>query len=100
MFTQVGATTFFAASDDTHGLELWKTDGTAAGTSLVRDFNPGPTNGFFADLYRGMVVTLNGNVLAIANDGIHGYELWRTDGTVPGTFLLADTLPGAGSGLE
>lgn len=41
-----------------------------------------------------------GNVLFFqANDGVHGSELWRTDGTVAGTFMAADLNPGAGSSL-
>jgi len=36
----IGSTTFFMASDSLHGKELWKTDGTAAGTMLVKDINP------------------------------------------------------------
>src|SRR5947208_1904342 len=40
-FTGVNGTTLFDADDGTHGIELWKTDGTAAGTSMVKDINPG-----------------------------------------------------------
>src|SRR5262245_47983835 len=43
-FTRVGATIFFTASDSANGTELWKTDGTAAGTMLVRDILLGPDN--------------------------------------------------------
>jgi len=32
---------FFEATDPDHGYELWVTDGTAAGTFLVGDLNPG-----------------------------------------------------------
>ena len=32
---------YFSAQDDQHGRELWRTDGTAEGTSLVRDLRPG-----------------------------------------------------------
>ena len=39
--TNVNGTLFFAANDGTHGYELWKSDGTAAGTVLVKDINPG-----------------------------------------------------------
>jgi len=31
---------FFAANDGITGFELWKSDGTAAGTVLVKDINP------------------------------------------------------------
>src|SRR5579872_6310039 len=40
---------YFTANDGTHGNELWRTDGTAAGTYMVKDLEPGqcssnPTN--------------------------------------------------------
>ena len=40
-YTQVGSTIFFTAIDGINGFELWKTDGTAAGTVMVKDINPG-----------------------------------------------------------
>src|SRR3954451_11001544 len=42
-FTAVGATTFFLATDRAHGTELYTTDGSAEGTRLVKDINPGPS---------------------------------------------------------
>jgi len=39
----------------------------------------------------------NGYAFFIANDGVHGAEMWRTDGTATGTIMLADITAGAGS---
>src|SRR3989442_13787597 len=41
-FTRVGDLGYFFASDPAHGSELWKTDGTPAGTGFVKDIRPGP----------------------------------------------------------
>src|SRR2546430_2070150 len=37
--TNVNGTLFFTAGDGTDGHELWKSDGTAKGTRLVKDIN-------------------------------------------------------------
>src|SRR5262245_52235382 len=34
---EMNGTLFFSDSDDVHGVELWKSDGTEAGTVLVKD---------------------------------------------------------------
>jgi ELWxxDGT repeat protein len=44
-FLTIGSTTYFVASDDANGDALWRTDGTPAGTTLVKDMNPGPSSG-------------------------------------------------------
>jgi ELWxxDGT repeat protein len=43
--TNVAGTLFFGADDGTHRRELWKSDGTAAGTKLVKDIRPGAAFG-------------------------------------------------------
>jgi ELWxxDGT repeat protein len=83
-FTAVGPTTFFLADDGVHGQELWKTSGATAGTTLVKDINPGPV-GF--DIYS--MTNVNGTLLFFANDGVHGEELWKSDGTAAGTALVS-----------
>src|ERR1043165_1163051 len=41
-FTEFNNVLFFAAKSAGHGIELWKTDGTPAGTVLVKDIEEGP----------------------------------------------------------
>ncbi|MCC6001596.1 MAG: hypothetical protein JJU19_12140, partial [Pararhodobacter sp.] len=72
------------------GRELWITDGTAAGTGLLKDINPGPA-GSAPGQFNGL---RNGKVVFTADDGEHGRELWVTDGTEAGTRLLVDFTPG------
>lgn len=97
--TNVDGRLFFIADDGTHGLELWTSDGTSSGTALVKDINPGPDisfSPFTADL-----ANVGGVLYFGANDGTHGSELWKSDGTETGTRLVRDILPGPdGSGPE
>ncbi len=94
LLTNVNGTLFFAANDGTSGLELWKSDGTATGTVLVKDINPGPGSsiGFEAG-----AADVNGTLFFDANDGTNGAELWKSDGTAAGTVMVKDILAGPGS---
>ena len=89
---------YFSAHDGSHGRELWWTDGTPAGTRMVADLQPGPPAGFQNGPSH---LVMLGNLLIFATeDGVHGREPWRTDGSPAGTSLLADTHPGPAGGLE
>jgi ELWxxDGT repeat protein len=97
--TNVNGTLYFTANDGTHGNELWKSDGTAAGTSMVNDIYPGYFGG---TLYPNnsnptQLTNVNGTLYFTATDGIHGYELWKSDGTPAGTAMVADINPGSSS---
>jgi len=82
----------FAAEDATHGRELWTTDGTHGGTTLLKDIATGVgSEGFPNDSYPGdFVVLANGRAVFQAEDATHGAELWVTDGTSAGTMLVKD----------
>ncbi len=67
----LGNRRFFTAWNETTGGELWVTDGTTAGTALVKDINPGVAYGSPASL-----VVMNGALYFTALDATHGRELW------------------------
>jgi ELWxxDGT repeat protein len=84
-----GGLLYFVFDDDAHGRELWKTDGTAAGTALVSDAFPGAQGSNPHDL------TPDGNALLLAAaPDADGSEAWRTDGTPAGTVALTDVSRG------
>jgi ELWxxDGT repeat protein len=70
----VNGTIFFSAIDGINGTEVWKSNGTTAGTILVKDIYPtGSSNPQH-------LVNVNGILFFIANNNINGYELWKSDG--------------------
>ena len=82
----------FLATDGVSGRELWRSDGTPAGTVLVKDVLPGPGSGVYFGLVRA------GNLAYFTGqDRARGWELWRTDGTTVGTALVKDIEPGENS---
>jgi ELWxxDGT repeat protein len=87
--TVIGSTLYFAANDGTHGVELWRSDGTAAGTKMVKNIRPRGKSSSPDHL-----VNFNGTLMFTANDGTHGRELWKSDGTAAGTKMIKDIVPG------
>lgn len=71
IFLNVNGTIYFTATDGTNGYELWMSDGTAIGTTMVADIN---TNG---SSYPQNLTLVNNYIYFSANDGINGRELWR-----------------------
>ena len=74
------------------GAELWRSDGTPTGTTMVAAV---PTDGLVGP----RTAISNGVLYFAATTPATGRELWRTDGTPGGTFMLRDIEPGTGSGL-
>ena len=96
-FSKIGDKAFFVAEAQGSGIELWTTDGTEAGTVLLKDIDAGNGQGVSGDVE---VLELNGNAIFSANDGNAGTELWISDGTTAGTNLLKEIhgSPTAGNG--
>ncbi len=81
---------YFSANDGVNGVELWRTDGSEAGTIMVKDINPDAGNSVPMNL------KAIGNTLYFsANDGVNGTELWKSDGTEAGTVMVRNINPAA-----
>jgi ELWxxDGT repeat protein len=91
-FTSVGSTLYFTANNGANGVELWKSDGTTAGTTLVKDIYPGAESSRPSQL-----TNVNGTLYFTADDGVSGRELWKSDGTAAGTTRVADLNAGPGN---
>lgn len=92
-FKTYGALTLFFAYDPVHGKELWRTDGTEAGTQLVRDLHPGAED----EETTSCMVDVGGALLFSTEDPYEdggAIELWRTDGTADGTLRVRE-IPGS-----
>ena len=79
---------FFRADDPTRGSELWSSNGTPGGTQLFADIYNGSSGSA-----PGYMTVMGGEMVFCAwydNDGLGDHELWKTDGSVNGTVLVAD----------
>lgn len=80
---------YLAMSNAVGNSELWKSDGTVAGTVLVKEIRPdgsGSNPKFFT--------AVGNTVFFTAYEPTNGTELWKTDGTNAGTVLVKDIYPG------
>jgi trimeric autotransporter adhesin len=73
--------------------ELWRTDGTKAGTSLVKDINLGTES----SNPKNFQILNNTTFVFSAYTASSGTEIWKSDGTSSGTVLLHDIISGANS---
>src|SRR5262245_56315860 len=92
-FVALNGWMYFTATD-INGTELWKTNGTATGTVMVKDIDPGIQSSDPDHL-----TVFNNALYFSADDGIHGTELWKSDGSASGTVMLKDINPGSQNGF-
>ncbi len=93
---EAGGKAYFAASSGGSGTELWVSDGTAAGTKMLKEINTSTQNGFDPSSspyprssFPQQFTVVGNRVYFVADDGVHGQELWATDGTPAGTAVVS-----------
>lgn len=82
---------FFSPFDADVWGELHSTDGTSAGTELIRDIAPSTVSST-----PGGFVIYGDELYFSATSPEHGRELWRTNGTSDGTVMVKDIHEGVG----
>ncbi len=90
--TEIAASngTLFYSAGNEGDHELWKSDGSEAGTVLVADIRPGSDASF-----PNYLTPIVGGVAFVANDGVNGTELWVSDGSAEGTSMVTDLRAGS-----
>lgn len=94
----VGNSVYFRGYQPATGTQLWRSDGTVAGTSIVKNLNAGSTGSsvptFLSSDSSLRGTAFGGKFFLQADDGLHGDELWQSDGSSAGTELVKDIVPG------
>ena len=80
---KAGGLLYAVGSNESQGAEIWRSDGTGDGTSIIKDIIPGAPSS-----YPAIIGTLKNLVFFSAQTGPSVRELWRSDGTAAGTFFL------------
>jgi ELWxxDGT repeat protein len=91
----LGDQVLFTLTDGSQGVELWRSDGSVDGTVKVLDLSPGKAEVGGVGPVPDAVLAVGKTLFFTFADGVHGPELWKTDGTEAGTGLVKDILPGS-----
>lgn len=91
----LGDQVLFTLTDGRQGVELWRSDGSVDGTVKVLDLSPGKAEVGGVGPVPDAILAVGKTLFFTFADGVHGPELWKTDGTAEGTGLVKDILPGA-----
>ncbi len=81
---------FFKATADTHDKQIWTSDGTTTGTLRMTDFDDSE---YYVRNSSSHLTVDNIYFFDIRHYSDNGYDLWRSNGTISGTYKLID-LPG------
>lgn len=92
---EINSILYFGFDDGDHGFELWKTDGTAQGSVMVKDIRTGES-----DSYPEGMFNFKNKLYFTADDGVHGRELWTSDGTQSGTYMVKDIFNPSGGSIN
>jgi ELWxxDGT repeat protein len=86
----IGTTSYFFADDGTTGRELWKSDGTAAGTAFVKELTPGPAGTEVVQMLRAgdRAIILTQVKHHPTDEFATDFAIWSSDGTAGGTVKL------------
>jgi ELWxxDGT repeat protein len=90
-----GNVLYFHGNTPEAGVELWRTDGTVAGTFMLRDIEPGPGSGIVGNF--SMTAIPGGGVVFAGTTSAGGTEVWKSDGTTAGTVPCPEIAPGPDS---
>jgi ELWxxDGT repeat protein len=93
---KVGNTFYFSGFEPAVGDELYITDGSAAGTKLLKNIYPATNSSSPSDF-----TAVGTTVYFAASDSAHGRELWKSSGTASSTKMVKDIVAGAqGSDIQ
>lgn len=98
-FKEFNGKLYFISNTNTNGFEIWSSDGTIAGTSMLKDINPGTGHAFNLN-WDPCFFVFNNKLFFKADDGSHGIELWSTDGTAVGTNMVLDINTTSGADIN
>ena len=90
--TEFDGQLFFRAYDSFIGYELWASDGTTAGTQIVKDINLNLKG--LRGSYPSELTEVDGQLFFRGYSSDTGSELWVSDGTTAGVQLVKDINPG------
>src|SRR5262245_61716300 len=74
----IGSTAYISVDDGAHGYELWRSDGTAAGTTLIKDIYPG-THLYYSPYYGGYTVEVQNNSFPSDMTNVNGTLFFTAD---------------------